>query len=117
MRSTAATAARMTSPSPASPVDRSAIQDVVEPEPEHPQPDVVLGQIHQLAAVVDPGQQEVSARSMTTAHPIPGPAEVYAALWFGALLAAAGELPDPLPPQIEELARRYFEACPPDVKA
>jgi len=49
----------------------------------------------------------------------PGPrsAEVYAALWLGALLAAAGELPDPLPPPIEELARRYFEAYPPEVKA
>jgi hypothetical protein len=44
-------------------------------------------------------------------------AEVYAALWLGALLAAAGELPDPFPPPIEELARRYFEAYPPEVKA
>jgi len=33
---------------------------VVEPEPEHPQPDVVLGQVHQFAASADPGQQEVS---------------------------------------------------------
>src|SRR4051812_9931568 len=40
--------------------DRSAIQDVVEPEPEHPEPDVVLGQVRQLAAGADPGQQEVS---------------------------------------------------------
>jgi hypothetical protein len=32
----------------------------VEPEPEHPAPDVVLGQIHQLAAGVDPSQQEVT---------------------------------------------------------
>jgi hypothetical protein len=47
----------------------------------------------------------------------PGPAEVYAALWLGALLVAAGELPDPFPPPIEELARRYFEAFPPDAKA
>jgi hypothetical protein len=47
----------------------------------------------------------------------PGPSEIYAALWLGALLIAAGELPDPLPPQIEELARRYFERFPPDVKA
>jgi len=39
----------------------------------------------------------------------PGPAEVYAALWLGALLVAAGELPDPFPPAIEELARTYFE--------
>jgi hypothetical protein len=46
-----------------------------------------------------------------------GPAEVYAALRLGALLVAAGELPDPLPPQIEELARRYFELYPPEVKA
>jgi hypothetical protein len=33
------------------------------------------------------------------------------------LLVAAGELSDPFPPPIEELARRYFEAYPPDVKA
>jgi hypothetical protein len=44
----------------------------------------------------------------------PGPAEVYAALWLGALLAAAGELPDPFPPPIKELAGRYFEAYPPE---
>ena len=36
---------------------------------------------------------------------------------LGALLVAAGELPDPLPPQIEELARAYFELYPPEVKA
>jgi hypothetical protein len=54
---------------------------------------------------------------MSTTTPTPGPSEVYAALWFGALLAAAGELPDPFPPQIEELARAYFEWFPPDVKA
>src|SRR5882672_2869863 len=36
------------------------IQDVVEPEPEHPQPDVVLGQVDQLAAGADLGQQEVT---------------------------------------------------------
>ena len=41
-------------------------------------------------------------------RPTPGPTEVYAALWLGALLVAAGELPDPFPPPIEELARRYF---------
>jgi hypothetical protein len=29
---------------------------------------------------------------------------------------AAGELPDPLPPQIEELARAYFDLYPPEVK-
>jgi hypothetical protein len=45
------------------------------------------------------------------------PAEVYAALWLGALLHATGELPDPFPPQIDELARRYFEALLPEVKA
>ena len=28
-------------------------------------------------------------------------------------MVVAGELPDPLPPQIEELARAYFEVCPP----
>jgi hypothetical protein len=43
--------------------------------------------------------------------------EVYAALWLGALLAAAGELSDPFPPQIEELARAYFELYAPEVKA
>ena len=32
-------------------------------------------------------------------------------------MVAAGELPDPLPPQIEELARAYFERFPPEVKA
>jgi hypothetical protein len=42
------------------------------------------------------------------------PAEVYAALWLGALLVAAGELPDPFPPPIEELARRSFEVYPLD---
>ncbi len=42
------------------PGDRSAVQDVVEPEPEHPQPDVVVGQVHQLAAGADPGQHEVT---------------------------------------------------------
>ena len=54
---------------------------------------------------------------MTTSHPAPGPAEVYAAFFLGALMVAAGELPDPLPPQIEELARAYFERFPPDGKA
>jgi hypothetical protein len=68
------------------PGDLSAIQDVVEPEPEHPEPDVVLGQVHQLAAGADPGQHEVSVGT-------PGPTEVYAALWLGALLVAAGEFP------------------------
>jgi len=46
-----------------------------------------------------------------------GPAEVYAALWRGALLVASGELRDPFPPPIEELAWRYFEAFPLDAKA
>jgi hypothetical protein len=32
-------------------------------------------------------------------------------------MVAAGELPGPFPPQIEELARRYFERYPPEVKA
>jgi hypothetical protein len=51
-------------------------------------------------------------------EPVPaGPAEVCAALWLGALLVAIGELRDPFPPPIEELARRYFEAFPPDAKA
>jgi hypothetical protein len=54
---------------------------------------------------------------MPTPHPTPGPSEVYAALWLGALLAAAGELPDPLPPPIEELARAYFERYAPEAKA
>jgi hypothetical protein len=54
---------------------------------------------------------------MLPSHPAPGPTEVYAALWLGALLAAAGEPPDPFPPPIEELARRYFEAFPPEAKA
>ena len=54
---------------------------------------------------------------MTTHHPIPGPAEVYAAFFLGALLVAAGEILDPFPPPIEELAGRYFEAYPPEVKA
>jgi len=33
------------------------------------------------------------------------------------LLVASGELRDPFPPPIEELARRYFEVFPPDAKA
>lgn len=52
-----------------------------------------------------------------TPLPSPAPAEVYAALWLGALLVASGELPDPLPPPIEDLARVYVERFPPDVKA
>jgi hypothetical protein len=44
-------------------------------------------------------------------------AEIYAALFLGALLVAAGELPDPFPPALEELSRRYFEVFPPEVKA
>lgn len=36
---------------------------------------------------------------------------------LGMLLVAAGELPDPFPPQIEELARAYLERFPPEVKA
>jgi hypothetical protein len=32
-------------------------------------------------------------------------------------LVAAGELPDPFLPQIEELARAYFELHAPEVKA
>jgi hypothetical protein len=55
---------------------------------------------------------------MCRLHPVPGPAEVYAALWFGALLAATGAPVDPLPPTLADLARRYFEAFPPpEVKA
>jgi hypothetical protein len=57
-----------------------------------------------------------------TITPDPGPttagrAKVYAALWFGALLVASGELPDPFPPAIEELARDYFERFAPEAKA
>jgi hypothetical protein len=36
---------------------------------------------------------------------------------FAIRAVATGELRDPFPPPIEELARRYFEAYPPDVKA
>jgi hypothetical protein len=54
---------------------------------------------------------------MPITTPTPGLAEVYAALWLGTLLVAAGELPDPFPPPIEELARRYFERFPPRAKA
>jgi len=39
----------------------SAMQDVVKAEPKHPEPDIGLGQIHQLAAGGGPGQQEVPA--------------------------------------------------------
>jgi hypothetical protein len=44
---------------------------------------------------------------MPTSHPHPGPAEVYSALW----------LRDPFPPELEVLARRYFNAHPPEAKA
>ncbi len=44
-------------------------------------------------------------------------ASAHAALWLGALLVAAGELPDPFPPPIEELARAYFQLYSPEVKA
>jgi hypothetical protein len=47
----------------------------------------------------------------------PGPAEVYAALWSGALLVASGELSDPFPPAIEELVRTYIERYAPEAKA
>jgi hypothetical protein len=42
---------------------------------------------------------------MLTSHPDPAAAEVYAALWLGALLVASGQPRNPLPPPIEELAR------------
>ena len=50
-------------------------------------------------------------------HPARPAAEVYAALWIGALLAVTGQILDPLPPQIDDLAQRYFETYPPEVKA
>ena len=56
-------------------------------------------------------------RPAAPAAPDPGPAEVYAALWIGALLVASGELGEPLPPAIEELAREYLERFPPEAKA
>jgi hypothetical protein len=55
------------------------------------------------------------ADSAVTSHP--GLADVYAALWIGALLVASGELSDPLPAAIEELAREYFERFAPEAKA
>ncbi len=61
-------------------------------------------------------RQRHQSRGAATATSEPPP-EVYAALWLGALLVAAGELPDPFPPPIEGLARRYFERFPPEVKA
>ena len=54
---------------------------------------------------------------MLTTTPIPGPCRGLRRALAGALLAAAGELPDPFPPAIEELARAYFERFPPDAKA
>ena len=67
------------------------------------------GELVEVAAATGP-----AGAATATSGPL---AEVYAALWFGALLAAAGELPDPFPPPMEELARRYFEVCPPEAKA
>ncbi|HEU5275126.1 MAG TPA: hypothetical protein VFU97_15805 [Xanthobacteraceae bacterium] len=43
-------------------------------------------------------------------------AEVYAALWLGALLAATGAPIDPFPPALADLARRYFELYSPEGK-
>jgi hypothetical protein len=51
------------------------------------------------------------------ATPTPGPAEVYAAFWIGSLLAATGQLRDPLPPELLDVARWYFRAFPPRAKA
>jgi hypothetical protein len=53
---------------------------------------------------------------LTSDHPHPA-AEVYAALWLGALLVVTGAPVDPFPAELEEIARRYFEAYPPRVKA
>jgi hypothetical protein len=55
-------------------------------------------------------------RAPTAAPAAPGPAEVYAALWLGALLVAAGELRDPFPAELEELAREYFGRWAPEAK-
>jgi hypothetical protein len=57
------------------------------------------------------------ARRRPRRHRPPQPAEVYAALWIGALLVASGELADPLPPPFEELAREYFARFAPEAKA
>lgn len=54
---------------------------------------------------------------MPTTTPTPGPAEVYAALWLGAILRATGAPIDPIPPALADLARRYFEWFPPEAKA
>lgn len=61
---------------------------------------------------------DLEARVLTSrCRRTPAPAEVYAALWLGALLVATGELRDPFPPHLEELPLRYFEAFPPHTKA
>lgn len=76
------------------------------------------------AAVTTPAASQVLVTAtllIRVGHPAPvsapGPAEVYAALWFGALLVAAGELADPLPPTIDELTGEYFERYPAEAKA
>jgi hypothetical protein len=39
------------------------------------------------------------------------------ALWIGALMAASAMIKDPFPPELEEVAVKYFELLPPTTKA
>ena len=54
---------------------------------------------------------------MPTTNPTPGPSEVYAALWLGALLVATRRPSRPFPPSLHDLARRYFATHLPRAKA
>lgn len=47
----------------------------------------------------------------------PGPDEVYAVLWIGALMIATRRLRDPLPAELDELAHVYFACFAPAAKA
>ena len=43
--------------------------------------------------------------------------DVYSALWMGALMFANGSIRDPFPPELEQVAARFFELFPPATKA
>lgn len=45
------------------------------------------------------------------------PATILAALWYGALLFAVGQQQEPWPPDLDELAERYFAVFRSEVQA